>query len=192
MAKELNPLHIDVKQIITLYRECGFSATTLNPYPAKMANFMEAFWSDKEDFLLSIKKEDKREEHVESKLQAMIVFDLVQRMFIPTLLVKYVSYTAMEAYYNFMASLITMGAINWSTLHAVTTVRYRAGDGIAENTMMGRWCDLYNGNICLGCCIVRRTSIQEMRWTTWSLVTMPMRELESSLRKIRILLKNQT
>jgi hypothetical protein len=67
MAKELNPLHIDVKQIITLYRECGFSATTLNPYPGKMANFMEAFWSDKEDFLLSIKKEDKREEHVESK-----------------------------------------------------------------------------------------------------------------------------
>ena len=144
MAKELNPLHIDVKQIITLYRECGFSATTLNPYPAKMANFMEAFWSDKEDFLLSIKKEDKREEHVESKLQAMIVFDLVQRMFIPTLLVKYVSYTAMEAYYNFMASLITMGAINWSTLHAVTTVRYRAGEGTAENTMMGRWCDLYS------------------------------------------------
>ena len=77
MAKELNPLHIDVKQIITLYRECGFSATTLNPYPAKIANFMEAFWSDKEAFLLSIKKENKREEHVESKLQAMIVFDLV-------------------------------------------------------------------------------------------------------------------
>ena len=62
---------------------------------------MEAFWSDTEAFLLSIKKEDQREEHVESKLQAMIVFDLVQRMFIPTLLVKYVSYTAMEAYYNF-------------------------------------------------------------------------------------------
>jgi thiamine kinase-like enzyme len=113
IIEEVNPLHIDVPQLLSFFRECCFSPTTLKPYKEKIKSLMKNFWDTQKEFLKKITRKDQKTELQNKKLDAMTKLDVILRMFIPTLLVKYVSYSAIEVFYTFLASLISMGAINW-------------------------------------------------------------------------------
>lgn len=143
---EVNPLHIDVPQLLSFFRECCFSPTTLKPYKEKIKSLMKNFWDTQKEFLKKITRKDQKTELQNKKLDAMTKLDVILRMFIPTLLVKYVSYSAIEVFYTFLASLISMGAINWGTLHCLVNIKYNSSDSehSTMNTYMSRWCDVYS------------------------------------------------
>ena len=61
-----------------------------------------------------------------------------------SIMVKYVGYSAKEAWYCFLNSLITMKIINWSALHCLVTVKYPVvKESKTLKTYMQRWCDSY-------------------------------------------------
>ena len=61
-------------------------------------------------------KKDKVASFKEAVFDYLKVLDIVLRMFMTTIMVKYVGYTAKEAWYCFLNSLVTMKIINWSAL----------------------------------------------------------------------------
>ena len=89
-------------------------------------------------------KKDKVASFKEAVLENLKVLDVVLRMFMTTIMVKYVGYSAKEAWYCFLNSLITMKIINWSALHCLVTVKYPVvKESKTLKTYMQRWCDSY-------------------------------------------------
>ena len=144
ITTEKNPFFVDETVLLELFRKTCFSLTTLQLFTDKMRLFMMALWEEKSAFVKQIAS-GKRNEFFDKKLDNMVTLDVVLRMFSGTLLVKYPAYSPTEAFLTFCNSLITMGAINWSTLHALMTVEYTVQNTEASvlNTYMNRWCDAY-------------------------------------------------
>ena len=144
IVTEKNPFFVDEVVLLELFRKTCFSLTTLQLYTDKMRLFMMALWEEKPGFVKQIASA-KRAEFFEKKLANMVTLDVVLRMFAGTLLVKYPAYSPSETFLTFCNSLITMGAINWSTLHALMTVEYtiQNTESAVLNTYMSRWCDAY-------------------------------------------------
>ena len=89
-------------------------------------------------------KKDKVAPFKEAVFENLKVLDVVLRMFMTTIMVKYVGYSAKEAWYCFLNSLITMKIINWSALHCLVTVKYPVvKESKTLKTYMQRWCDSY-------------------------------------------------
>jgi hypothetical protein len=144
IVTEKNPFFVDEVVLLELFRKTCFSLTPLQLYTDKMRLLMMALWEEKPGFVKQIASA-KRNEFFDKKLANMVTLDVVLRMFAGTLLVKYPAYSPSETFLTFCNSLITMGAINWSTLHALMTVEYpiQNAEAAVLNTYMNRWCDSY-------------------------------------------------
>ena len=140
---ETNPFFVDRDRLLEFFRKCCFTFGSHRRFEQKCRLLMDAVWETHSDFLDTI---EKRDEFLASKLEDMIILDIVLRMFHTSLLVKYVSYTATEVFYTFCTSLVTMHAITWRTVHCLVTVMHASTDKdrAADNTYMGRWCDSYS------------------------------------------------
>lgn len=142
---ESNPFFVDRDRLVEFFRQCCFSVTSNRRLETKCRLLMDAFWETQAEFLETIDG-SKREEFFKSKLEDMIILDVVLRSFHTTLLVKYVSFTATEVFFTFCNSLVTSDIITWSTVYCLATVMHTSTDKdrAVLNTYMSRWCDSYS------------------------------------------------
>ena len=137
-----------------------FAFSTLKFFKAKMTALCKAYWKlHGREYQLSFDTTEDRQDAKRDKMEGIAFLDVVLRLFISTLLVRYVAYTPTEAFFNFLVYLRDMGAINWSTMYCLSFVEYtipppppkgkakdkpkKAKPGIAH-TYLKRWIDLYS------------------------------------------------
>ena len=136
-----------------------FSFSTLKFFKAKMTSLCKEYWKlHGREYQLSFETTEERQDAKRDKMEGIAFLDIVLRLFISTLLVRYVAYTPTEAFFNFLVYLRDMGAINWSTMYCLSFVEYtipppapkgkekakpkkaKPGKG---HTYLKRWIDLY-------------------------------------------------
>jgi hypothetical protein len=101
-----------------------FAFSTLKFFKAKMTALCKAYWKlHGREYQLSFDTTEDRQDAKRDKMEGIAFLDVVLRLFISTLLVRYVAYTPTEAFFNFLVYLRDMGAINWSTMHVLPVLR---------------------------------------------------------------------
>lgn len=139
------PLVIKKRPLISWFdKTCYFHGSTVEKRPETMERMLEVFWAnDSNKFLQKCKDDASRETLKESKLELMCVLDAVLRMMVTSLLVRYIAYSPLDAFYAFLCDLFDNDIINWNTAYCLTHVKYSLDSAIVEHTYAKRWCDTY-------------------------------------------------
>ena len=116
------PLVIKKRPLISWFdKTCYFHGSTVEKRPETMERMLEVFWAnDSNKFLQKCKDDASRETLKESKLELMCVLDAVLRMMVTSLLVRYIAYSPLDAFYAFLCDLFDNDIINWNTAYCLT------------------------------------------------------------------------
>ena len=146
MKSESEPLMVDVGMLLRLVKESCFAFLTHHVQKKKMNILCNAYWKKEgAQYLRSIRGgEEAKNSKKDEKLENITLVDLVLRLFVSSLCVRYVAFSPTEVFYHFLKKCRDMGCFTWSTMYLFTSVAYKLNDKDKPYTYLKRWLDSYS------------------------------------------------